>query len=327
MSTETERDAEIPGDLPSESRWRWRRYLWPALIVCGVLIVLWYPIGMLWVHTIDDDGNFALADTDLPQGGSRAVAMAAALIDREVNQHRWVAADPFFLPGAMLDNMPNFQQGIMSSLGRFAFELTDQIGRTRGSSRADPELQEAAGLLQYPGNRWVMNFSITQMITATSASQYRQARKALVSYNRRLADHQATFERRSDNLQATLDRIAADLGSASAVLDAHVTEASQTWVDWHADDVFYSVKGQAYAYYLILRELGKDYDSVLKERTLDATWQQMLDSLRRAATLRPWIVSNGAPDSAILPNHLAAEGFYLLRARTQLREATSILQK
>ena len=99
------------------------------------------------------------------------------------------------------------------------------------------------------------------------------------------------------------------------------------WVDWYSDDVFYSVKGQAYAYYLILRELGIDYEAVLKERQLDDTWKQMLASLRHAATLRPWVVINGVPDGFVLPNHLAAEGFYLLRARTQLREATSILQK
>ena len=327
MSTEAERDDELTDDPPPEAGRRWRRYLKPGLIALVVLLLVWYPGGMLWVNTIDDNADYALGPDDLPAGGSRTVAMVAALIDREVSQHRWVASDPFFLPGAALDNMPNFQQGIMAALGRVAFEMTDQLGRTRGSSRADADLQEAAGLLQYPGNRWVLNFSVTQMVTATSASQYRQARKALLAYNRRLADNQAAFERRSDNLQATLDRIAADLGSSSALIDTHVSVNAHQWVDWYSDDVFYSVKGQAYAYYLILRELGIDYEAVLKERQLDDTWKQMLASLRHAATLRPWVVINGVPDGFVLPNHLAAEGFYLLRARTQLREATSILQK
>jgi hypothetical protein len=39
------------------------------------------------------------------------------------------------------------------------------------------------------------------------------------------------------------------------------------------------------------------------------------------------IVWNGYPDGLLIPNHLAAQGFYLLRARTQLRELTSILLK
>jgi len=327
MSGKAGEDAELPEEGDLGERPRWRRYFKPGLIALAAVLILYYPVGMLLVHRIDDNPDFALTADDLPAGGSRTVAMMAALIDREVNQHRWVASDPFFMPGAALDNMPNFQEGIMAALGRVAFELTDQLGRTRGSSRVDPDLQSAAGFLQYPGNRWVVNFSVSQLVTATSASQYREARKALLAYNRRLAGNQADFERRSDNLQATLDRIAADLGSSSAIIDTHVTEYSHQWIDWHDDDVFYSVKGQVYAYYLMLRELGQDYASVIKERQLDATWAQMLLSLRHAATLRPWVVMDGLPDGAIFPNHLAVEGFYLLRARTQLREATSILQK
>jgi hypothetical protein len=45
------------------------------------------------------------------------------------------------------------------------------------------------------------------------------------------------------------------------------------------------------------------------------------------ATLRPLVIINGRPDGLFLPNHLAVEGFYLLRARTQLREITNILAK
>jgi hypothetical protein len=53
----------------------------------------------------------------------------------------------------------------------------------------------------------------------------------------------------------------------------------------------------------------------------------MLDSFRAAATLQPWVVVNGAPDSQVLPSHLAAQGFFLLRARTQLKEINDILLK
>eukprot|EP01034_Spumella_vulgaris_P004887 gene4887-6236_t len=46
-----------------------------------------------------------------------------------------------------------------------------------------------------------------------------------------------------------------------------------------------------------------------------------------AAQLDPWVVWNGYPDALLFPNHLLAQGFYLLRARTQLREITNILLK
>jgi hypothetical protein len=306
-------------------------HLWRQVLRFGWIVALaalvYYPLGMWWVHVVDDDPAFALADNAVPANSSRAVAMAAALIERETDVHRWVANDPFFLPGAALDNMPNFQQGIVAALARFAFELTDQIGRTRGSSQVDRDLQEAAGLLQYAGTKWIFDFSTSLVPTAPSESQYRKARRALNAYNQRLSQGQAAFERRADNLLATLDRIALDLGSSSAAIDRQIAEYSGSLIDPKADDIFYFVKGQTYAYALVLRELKFDFANVERERELGAAWMQMLASMEMAARLHPWVIVNGVPDGQLLPSHLAAQGFYVLRARTQLREITAILQK
>ncbi len=290
----------------------------------AVLLALYYPVGMAIVHRVDDDPAFTAPET---AGGSRAVDMAIALIDREVNINRWTANDPFFLPGAALDNMPNFQQGVISALARFSFELTDQLGRVRGSSSTDPDLQKAAGLLQYPGNVWVWDPSVSWAPTATSEQQYREALKRLRSYNERLSRGEAIFERRGDNLMATLDRIALDLGAASAALDQRIREGSGLLIDTQADDVFYHVKGQTYAYYLLLKALQVDFANVVQEKELTAVWERMLSSMQSAAILDPLIVINAGPDAWIRPSHLAAQGFYLLRARTQLREITNILLK
>lgn len=292
-----------------------------------MLLILYYPVGMLWWHTINDDLSFDVSADSLQSGQSRAVAVAAALIDREVNKSGWVANNPFFTPSAMLDNMPAYQQGIISALARFSFELADQIGRTRGSSEIDADLKNASGLLQYSGTVWVWDPSVSLVPTATSEEQYEKARKALENYNRRLADGKAMFERRGDNLLATMERIALDLGSSSAVLERQVAEHSSDFVDFQADDLFYNVKGQTYAYYVVLRALGGDFENVLRERELAGVYAQMLNSLHEAASLDPWVVTNGAPDGLFPNSHLAAQGFYLLRARTQLREISDILRK
>jgi hypothetical protein len=303
---------------------RWFTRLLLALVI---LFALYYTVGAWVVNTVDDDPNFAAPSDYIPQGGSHAVAIAAALIDREVNQHAWVANDPFFLPGSVLDNMPNYQQGIIGALSRFGIEMTDQIGRTRGSSQADADLDKAAGLLKYPGNIWLFDFSTSWAPTASSEAQYRAARTALMDYNRRLAAGTAVFERRADNLLATLDRIAADLGSLSAVIDRHIEDEAGSPLDFQADDIFYRTKGRLYAYYLLLRELGVDFEKVITERDLSSAWAQMLETFKIAATLQPWVVLNGGPSSQFVPSHLASQGFYLLRARTQLREVTNILLK
>ena len=297
-----------------------------ALGVVAVLLLLYYPLGMIWVHRIDADPGFSPPADALASGKSQAVAMAQALVDREVNHHRWTANDPFFLPAAALDNMPNFQQGVVAAVSRFAIELTDQIARTRGSSEVDPDLEKALGLLKYPGTVWIFDFGTSWAPTAPSESQYRTAVKALARYNERLAEGNAMFDRRADNLLATLDRIAADIGSSSAAIDRQIREHGGVF-DLHADDLFYSVKGRLYAYYLILGALVVDFDDIIEERDLGPAWARMLASFRASIELEPWVIVNNTPDAQFLPSHLGAQGFYLLRARTQLREITNILLK
>src|SRR5262249_39961015 len=136
-----------------------------------------------------------------------------------------------------------------------------------------------------------------------------------------------TFERRTDVLLATLDHLGADLDALSAALERHVAERSGNLFDLSADDLFYGTKGRLYAYALVLRELGQDFERVLKERDAASAWTLMVSALGEAAGLHPWIVFNGAPDSNLLPSHLAAQDSYLLRARARLRDVTDILRK
>jgi hypothetical protein len=308
--------------LPSRGVARFGGY---SLIFLAVLVLLYYVGGAVVMHSIDDDPNFQAVNE--PEGGSHAVAITAALIDREIDTHFWTANDPFFYPSALLDNTPNYQQGIIYALSRFAIEMSDQLGRTRGSSEIDKDLDKAAGLLKYPGNVWIFDLSTSFLPTPASESQYRAASRALKAYNERLVGGQAIFERRADNLMATLDRIASDLGSASATIDQHLASPRPMLVDTTVDDIFYRVKGRLYGYSMILRELGRDFSGVIKDKQLDSSWQQMMQSINQAAILDPVVVLNGAPDGAYFPSHLAVQGFYLLRARTQLREITNILQK
>ncbi len=316
----------LSGSEPGRRRGRTLRWIKIGGLSLLVLLAIYYVGGAIWLDQVDDDPGFGL-QSPVPKGGAKSVAVAADLIDREINVHRWVANDPWFMPGALLDNMPNYQMGIIAALSRFAIELGDQIARTRGSSQIDPDLDAASGLLKYPGTIWLVDPQTWFKPTASAESQYRRAMRALLNYNDRLALGQAAFETRADNLQATLDRMAADLGSASAALDREVLTASGFWPDFAADDLFYANKGRLYAYFLLLRALSSDFDKVIRERDLGAAWTQMLDSFRSAATLQPLVVINGNPASVLLPSHLAAQGFFLLRARTQLREITNILLK
>ncbi len=313
-----------PAPPPAAGR-RWSRMIGLGLGGLVVLFLLYMAVGAFIVHDIDDDPDFAAAAP--VANASQAVEIAAALIERETGgAHGWTANDPFFMPGWLLDNMPNYQQGIVYALSRFTAEMGDQIGRSRGSSQVDPDLDRATGLLRYPGTIWLFDLSTSWAPTASSDSQYRAAARALRSYNQRVAAGTAPFERRADNLLQTIDRFAADLGSQSSVIADHI-EASRGWlIDTQADDIFYATKGRLYAYFLVLRALGRDFDGVIAQSGATKIWDEMVDNLREAAELRPLVVMNGRADAMFQPNHLAVQGFFLLRARTQMRELSNVLR-
>ncbi|NBO20114.1 MAG: DUF2333 family protein [Proteobacteria bacterium] len=299
-----------------------------ALGLGGVVLfiaLVYYPVGAIWLHHIDDTETLDLAAYHT-EGESYAVSTAIALIDREVNKHRWVSSDPAIFPGALLVRMPAFQRGIMGSIARFSIEMYDQVARTRGSSSADTDLQKANGLLNYSPYVWLFDFDTSWLPTASTPTQYRAGMESLKSYNERLAKGNAVFERRADNLIQVIDRMASDLGASSAAIANFVDTRSGLSLPGAAE-LYYTTKGRLYANYLLLEGLRKDFDVVINERQLGPAWDQLMLSLRDGLRLDNLLIFNAAPDSQFFPNHLATQGFYVLRARMQMREITNILMK
>jgi hypothetical protein len=188
-------------------------------------------------------------------------------LDRELNLHGWTPNDPWFAPSGLLDNMPNFQTGVVDAVGRFSFEMLDQIGRRSGSSSADPDLEQASGFLQYPPYIWVWEPTRSFLPSVPSENQYRQGLAALERYNARLALGEAVFERRADTLANALSRISDDLGSQTSQIDR--AQNTGWWMfSQTADDVFYQNKGMLYAYSVIIASLGEDYAKVIEGNNL-----------------------------------------------------------
>ena len=100
---------------------------------------------MSWIEEIEADPDFGARYG--AQNGSHAVALAAGLVDREVNLHYWTANDPAFLPGSLLDNMPSFRP----AWGHWpaSTELRDQMARVRAQLER-PRPRGRGGALSYP---------------------------------------------------------------------------------------------------------------------------------------------------------------------------------
>lgn len=301
-------NAAAPTDRKSIRNWL--VWLGPAVIGAALLA---YGGAVMLSETIDDDPDFAAGP--VAERESRAVAMAARLVFREVEQHKWVANDPFFQVTWALDNMPAFQQGIIVAAARFTL-ATNELAQRGGTP--DINLERATGYFKYPGNVWMFDPSTSWAPTASSEKQYRAAARNLVLYNEFIASGEAAFNRRPEALRLLMIRIGADMDAAAADLDAHLAQGRSGLFDTQADDLFYGVKGRLYAYSLLMRELGGDFAPLLADGDRAASWHAMLESLRRAAALEPLVVISGAADATLLPSHLAAQGFLLLRARSQL---------
>ena len=335
-------------------------------IIRGLLLLLIIPFALAYAHffwhtawvrgfDVDYPAKFHLADHMHPageqvavEGGdattktcgrSNIVEVTADLMDFNVNRNKWISSHPLYKAGLFwmlewdqtwfFDNKAAFQRGVHQAASRTAIELADALGRTRGTSQIDEDLKVAKGNIQFDQFTWYFNLFDRQPIgpTTPTPTYFREALKALESYNKRLTACDATFDARADNLLQFLDRIAKDIGSTSAAIKDRAEQNNSGWFDTRADDIFMYSKGQLYAYYGILQAARADFPEVVKTRALADIWDLMDEHLRRAIELDPFIISNGTEDGWLMPTHLTTLGFYILRARSNLVEIRSVLDR
>jgi hypothetical protein len=322
-----------------------------------VLFYLWFIWHALWIRGYDTDypKRFKLGANMVPageqvavEGGdkttktcgrSNVVAVVSYLLDLNVNKNLWMSSNPIYKSGFFwlvswdrtwfFDNKANFQRGVHQAASRTAIELADALGRARGTSKVDVDLRVAKGNVQFDQFTWYFNPFDRQPFGPTTPSPtfYRNAIKSLDSYNKRLKACNATFDARADNLMQFLDRVAKDIGSASAVIKERSENYNAGWFDTRADDMFMYTKGQLYAYHGILKALRVDFAETVKTRQLEDIWDLMESHIKRAIELSPFIISNGSEDGWLMPTHLTTLGFYILRARSNLVEIRSVLDR
>jgi hypothetical protein len=266
---------------------------------------------------------------------SLVVDATVDLVDFNVNQNAWISSMLLYKLGLFgldwdktpyFDNKAAFQRGVNQAIRRTTIELVDTLGRVRGTSQIDTDLQNARGALQFDESTWYFGLSPFGPKTPTP-SFYRSAIKDLNKFNDRLEKCEAVFDARADNLLQFVDRIANDIGATSAILRERSENYNAGWFDTRADDRFWFAYGQLYGYYGILKAVRADFADVIKERSLTALWDELEEQLRASLRIQPAIISNGAEDGWLMPSHLATLGFYVLRVRSNLVEIRLVLDR
>ena len=266
---------------------------------------------------------------------SQIVQATADLIDFNVNQNTWIPSTPFAKLGffgipwkntPFFDNKAAFQLGINKALRRTSIELVDRLGRVRGTSGINQNLQEARTGLAYDEDSWYFSLDPFGFRTTTQTN-YRRAREKLLDFNKELETCVTNFDARPDNLLEFLDRITKDIGSTSDILRTRMEASNLGWLDPRADDRFWFAYGELYAYTGIMAAARVDFGEVVSNRNIAQLWERTEEQLRSAMNLTPVIISNGHEASWIMPTHLATMGFYILRVRANMVEMRDVLDR
>lgn len=266
---------------------------------------------------------------------SAIVDVTADLIKRNVIDDVWVPANPLHKAGLFFiwdwkdtpffDNKAAFELGINQAVRRTAVELVDRLGRVRGTSSINQNLQEAREAANYREDAWWITLS-PPFIQPTTSARLKDARNSLLAFNEELAACRADFDTRADNLLQFLDRVTADIGSTSEILQRRMQEANFFGFDRRADDRFWFTYGQLYAYHGILTGAQSDFRQVKEQRNLASLWLRVDEQLSDALLMRPPIVANGSA-SSLVKSHLESIGFDLLRVRSNLVEIRDVLDR
>lgn len=246
-------------------------------------------------------------------------------------------------PGVFMDNMPNWEFGVLVQSRDMALALRNDLSRSQSQSVEDKDLVNAATKLHTDTELWIL---------PPAESQYRDGIKSLKKYLARLArkdNPEAQFYARADNLADWLDLVKKRLGSLSQRLSASVGKeqldtslagdaeakqstpnAASTYVktSWfEIDDIFYEARGQTWALIHLLRAIQTDFKSVLQKKNAEVSLRQIIRELEGTQqTVWSPVILNGK-GFGFVTNHSLVMASYISRANAALIDLERLLQQ
>jgi hypothetical protein len=330
---------------PAPRRWRWKLLL--AVLTLALLLLC----GYFYYISREPRGFDPLARAQArAQSQQRALVPGYVLTntlmelgDTLLHKPGGYLSNDQFPVGTVLDNMPNFEFGMVQQIRDLSLAMRNDFSRSQTQSQDDKDLAEAQPLYASPNDRWIF---------PSTEGQYDKANSFVGSYLQRLSDPaqpNAQFYTRADNLEAYLRLVEKQLGALSQRLSAStarvrtntdlandpsaqqstpsapVTQVRTPWTK--VDDNFYEARGQAYALLHILRAIQVDFAPVLQNKNAQTSMQQIIRELEQ--TQSPiWspIILNG-DGFGFLANHSLVMATYITRASAQISDLRMLLQR
>ncbi len=313
-------------------RWILRLIL---IIVLLCLVLAWY-----WGR----EPEIKLSDSALNSvHGVTTVTALITVIDTLLDKPGGYLSNDKMPPGLLLDNIPNWEYGIIIQVRDLAKALRESFARSQSQSTEDQDLALAEPKFNFDHKSW--------LLPATEV-EYREGRNYLKAYLQRLVDedqYNAQFYTRADNLRYWLSTVQARLGSLSQRLGASVgqrrfntdlagdraakqatpapseTHRQTPWLE--LDDVFYEARGTTWALIHFLKAIEVDFADVLEKKNAKISVQQIVRELEATqAPLRSPIILNGS-GYGLLANHSLTMASYISRANAAMIDLRELLSQ
>ncbi|OUS26681.1 hypothetical protein A9Q99_15745 [Gammaproteobacteria bacterium 45_16_T64] len=314
-----------------------------------ILLVLVIGVGIYWSEEPNIwDVRSALAEQSFDSNGKVIVGAATTqtlieLTEKLLNKPGGYITNDIMPPGLFMDNMPNWEFGVLVQVRDMSRALRKDIARSQSTSAEDRDLAKAEPQLHFNSDKFWL---------PSTEGEYKTALKYLERYRQRLVDAnnpQAQFFARADNLRNWLADVETRLGSMSQRLSTSVGKhqlnidlagdsaaqratvvPSEQMVKtpfFEIDDVFYEARGSAFALVHLLKAIEIDFHDVLKKKNALVSVQQIIRELE--ATQEPLgspIILNGG-GFGMLANHSLVMANYISRANAAIIDLRELLSQ
>jgi hypothetical protein len=306
------------------------------------------PLGFYFNQTPE---RFDMADIDQtlaraqiqPVVGTRSVATLSRLMSSLLEKPGGYLSNDVMPPSSMMDNVPNWEFGVLVQCRDFARALRNTMSRSQSQSTEDADLVTTENQFYFDSESWLI---------PQTESEYAKGIESLQRYLRRLGDEQrpdAQFYARADNLSVWLGEVETRLGSLSQRLSASVgkrqldtslagdeaarqsteTRTDQTiktpWLE--LDDVFYEARGSTFAILHLLQAVDADFADVLDKKNARVSLRQIIRELEPTQeTLWSPMILNGS-GFGMLANHSLVMASHISRANAAMSDLRRLLEQ
>ncbi|HKI98871.1 MAG TPA: DUF2333 family protein [bacterium] len=284
-----------------------------TLVLLVVLVLLGAYGTLAFLMSGKPDVPDVVAVDGQPSGYA-TVTMIHDLMQKQLDGFGgWLPNDTPLSPGWALDNLPNFQLGVLQVERHAARVLRDNLSRQRTSDAVHKEADLAFTAFANDPMKWVF---------PSAENRFRAGNKALVAFRADLGGN-ANFYPRADNLIQLLDPFMSELGAVTTLLAKSRDAQDVGW--FQTDNNFYYAQGVAYAMLGIMKAVKYDFRGVLQDKNAMEITDQIIHALQQSQ-FEPWVVTNGRKDG-ILANHSNNLKTFLDDSRQKMYSLVTILTK